>query len=115
MRSSTAALSPGLAAAKRRPEQPFLGLLVGATGAPRRRKRKTSCLRQVIKVREPVVGVQHAIPKIVEQCAMKAVRSRTRHEWWGEKTLADLEGEDWCEIEDFKEKLRELLGEEEEG
>jgi len=46
---------------------------------------------------------------------MKAVRSRTRHEWWGEKTLADLEGEDWCEIEDFKEKLRELLGEEEEG
>jgi len=33
--------------------------------------------------------------------------------WWGEKTLADLEGEDWCEIWDFEEKLRELSGEEE--
>jgi hypothetical protein len=31
--------------------------------------------------------------------------------WWGEKTLADLEGEDWCEIWDFQEKLRELSGE----
>jgi hypothetical protein len=35
--------------------------------------------------------------------------------WWGEKTLADLEGEDGCEIQDFEEKLRELSGEEEEG
>jgi hypothetical protein len=33
--------------------------------------------------------------------------------WWGEKTLADLEGEDWCEVWDFQEKLRELSGEEE--
>lgn len=34
--------------------------------------------------------------------------------WFGEKTVADLEGEDWCEIEDFKEKLNELLGVEQE-
>jgi hypothetical protein len=34
--------------------------------------------------------------------------------WWGEKTLSDLEGEDWCEIQDFEEKLRALSGEEEE-
>jgi len=33
--------------------------------------------------------------------------------WWGEKTLPDLQGEDWCEIWDFEEKLRELSGEEE--
>ena len=30
--------------------------------------------------------------------------------WWGEKTLADLEGEEWCEVRDFEEKLMELLG-----
>ena len=30
--------------------------------------------------------------------------------WWGEKTLADLEGEEWCEVWDFEEKLMELLG-----
>jgi len=30
--------------------------------------------------------------------------------WWGEKTLADLQGEDWCEVRDFEEKLIELLG-----
>lgn len=31
--------------------------------------------------------------------------------WWGQKTIHDLEGEDLCEIEDFKQKLRELSGE----
>jgi hypothetical protein len=34
--------------------------------------------------------------------------------WFGQKTLADLEGEDWSEIYDFQNKLRELLGEKEE-
>lgn len=34
--------------------------------------------------------------------------------WFGEKTVADLEGEDWCEVWDFQEKLRELAGDEEE-
>ena len=28
--------------------------------------------------------------------------------WFGEKTLADLEGEDWCDVWDFEEKVREL-------
>ena len=32
--------------------------------------------------------------------------------WFGEKTLADMAGEDWIEVWDFQEKLRELLGEE---
>jgi hypothetical protein len=32
--------------------------------------------------------------------------------WWGEKTLADLEGDDWCDVWDFQEKLRELSGKE---
>lgn len=33
--------------------------------------------------------------------------------WLGEKTLADLEGEDWCEVWDFQAKPRGLAGEEE--
>jgi len=33
--------------------------------------------------------------------------------WWGQKILTDLEGEDWCDVWDFQEKLRELLGEDE--
>ena len=33
--------------------------------------------------------------------------------WWGEKTIHDLAGEDWCEVWDFQEKLQELSGEEE--
>jgi len=33
--------------------------------------------------------------------------------YWGEKTLADLEGEEWCDVWDFEEKVRELLGQEE--
>ena len=31
--------------------------------------------------------------------------------WFGEKTLADLTGEDWVEVWDFQEKLQKLSGE----
>ncbi len=33
----------------------------------------------MIVVREPVVGIQYAVSKIFEQRAVKAVRSRARH------------------------------------
>lgn len=32
--------------------------------------------------------------------------------WFGEKTVGNLTGEDWCEVWDFQEKLQELSGEE---
>jgi hypothetical protein len=32
----------------------------------------------------------------------------------GEKTLADLEGEEWCEVWEFEAKVRKILGQEEE-
>jgi hypothetical protein len=34
--------------------------------------------------------------------------------YFGEKTLADLQGEEWCEVWEFEKEVRELLGEEEE-
>ena len=34
--------------------------------------------------------------------------------WFGQKTLADLEGEDLIEVEDFRDAIRELAGEQEE-
>jgi hypothetical protein len=34
------------------------------------------------------------------------------YNWFGEKELADLEGEDWCEVSDFEQALEELRGEE---
>src|SRR5262249_9037500 len=34
---------------------------------------------QTIVVHKPVLGVQHAIPEIVEQCAMEGISSRARH------------------------------------
>ncbi len=37
-------------------------------------------LWQMIVVREPVVGVQHAISEVLEQRAMKTIRSGARHD-----------------------------------
>ena len=34
--------------------------------------------------------------------------------WWGEKTLADLEGEELADVAEFESLVRELLGEDEE-
>jgi hypothetical protein len=31
--------------------------------------------------------------------------------WFGEKELADLEGEDWCLVSDFEQAMEELRGE----
>jgi hypothetical protein len=28
--------------------------------------------------------------------------------WFGQKTLQDLEGEDWCDVWDFQKKVQEL-------
>jgi hypothetical protein len=28
--------------------------------------------------------------------------------WFGQKTLQDLEGEDWCDVWDFQNKVQEL-------
>jgi hypothetical protein len=52
----------------------------------------------------------HVFDKMLEMEGPLTVERFVELNWWGEKTLADLEGEDWCEIWDFKEKLRELFG-----
>ncbi len=36
-------------------------------------------LRQTIEVHKPVLGVQNAIPEILEQCAVKSIGSGARH------------------------------------
>lgn len=51
--------------------------------------------------------------KMLEMDGPLTVERFVKLNWWGEKTLADLEGEEWCEVWDFQEKLRELSGEEE--
>jgi hypothetical protein len=55
----------------------------------------------------------HVFDKMLQMEGPLTVERFVELNWSGEKTLADLQGEDWCEIQDFEETLRELLGEDE--
>lgn len=48
--------------------------------------------------------------KMLEMDGPLTVERFVEINWFGEKTLADLEGEEWCDVWDFQEKLRELSG-----
>jgi len=52
---------------------------------------------------------------MVKQADMPLTKERyIEINWWGEKTLADLEGEELADVAEFESLVRELLGEDEE-
>ena len=54
--------------------------MTGPPNTPPKSFCRSSGFGRPIEVREPVVGVQHVVPEIIEQRAMKVIRSGARHD-----------------------------------
>ena len=52
----------------------------------------------------------HTFEKMLQMDGPLTVERFVELNWFGEKTLRDLEGEDWSDVWDFEETLRELSG-----
>ena len=53
----------------------------------------------------------HTFDKMLKTDGPLTIERFVELNWFGEKTLADLEGEELCDVWDFEEKLLELSGE----